>query len=86
MIEPIINGRALRLPVAKTEETPTTETYQITVGDHSITIQTNRRLFRQKGLKHRKGWWKVLAGQFKHEAAKEAICQAIERADPEPMQ
>lgn len=82
-IRPIINGKALVLPVEKIEATNTTETYRITVGDHSITLQNNRLLFRQRGLKHRKGWWKVLAGQFKTESAKEAICRAIEEADPE---
>lgn len=84
-ITPLLNGKAVRLPVEKTETTATTETYKIEVGDHAVTLQTNRLLFRQKGLKHRKGWWKVLAGQFKYETAKEAICQAIEKADPEKI-
>jgi hypothetical protein len=82
-IQPLISGKAMIFDVEKTEETPTTETYVVSARGHSITIQNNRRLFRQKGLKHRKGWWKVLQGNFRNESAKEAICQAIERADPE---
>lgn len=82
-ISPLISGKAMVFEVEKTEETQTTETYTITARGHSITLQNNRRLFRAKGLKHRKGWWKVLQGEFKNAYAKEAICQAIEKADPE---
>lgn len=82
-ITPMISGRLRTFEVEKIETTNTTETYLITAGDHSITLQNNRLLFRSKNLKSRKGWWKVLAGQFKTDSAREAICLAIEKADPE---
>lgn len=69
-------------PVEKTGITDTTETYTITIRDHSITLQTNRLLFKKKNLKHRKGAWKVLEGQFKNPNAFDPITQAIERVDP----
>jgi hypothetical protein len=82
-IKPIINGKELVLQVEKVETTTTTETYRIDTQGHVVVLRNNRLLFRGKGLKSREGWWKVIEGSFKFERAKEAICKAIEKADPE---
>ncbi len=63
-IRVIINGRELLFNVQKIEITETTETYNITIRDKSISLQTNRLLFHKKDLKHRKGDWKITEGQF----------------------
>jgi hypothetical protein len=81
-IRVIINGRELLFNVQKIEITENTETYNITIRDKSISLQTNRLLFHRKNLKHRNGDWKITEGQFTTPAALQPITEAIERADP----
>jgi hypothetical protein len=81
-IRVIINGRQLLFQVEKTSTTPNTEDYQIAIQDRSITLQTNRLLFKTKELKDRKGVWKIIEGDFTNSTALDIITEAIERRDP----
>jgi hypothetical protein len=81
-IRVIISGKELLFQVKKIDMTENTETYNITIRDKSISLQTNRLLFYKKDLTHRKGDWKVIEGQFTNPLALEQITEAIERADP----
>jgi hypothetical protein len=82
-IHPKINGRIRSFQVEKTETTQVSETYRISSGDHSVTIQNNRLFFRSRRLMSRNGTWKIVDGLFKTESARVAICDAIEKADPQ---
>lgn len=53
------------------------ELYKVTGGNKSIVIQSNRPFFRSKGLKHRKGTWKVIDGKAQNNQAYQAVIDAI---------
>jgi hypothetical protein len=78
----ILNGKELLFNVQKIEITDTTETYNITIRDKSISLQTNRLLFHKKNVKVTKSDWKIIEGQFTNPSALQLISEAIERADP----
>ena len=78
----ILSGKELLFNVQKINTTEVSETYNITIRDKSISLQTNRLLFHKKNLKHQKGDWKITEGQFTNTSALQLISEAIERADP----
>lgn len=88
VIMPVISGKQMILQVEKIRMTKIAEMYRIDMKDssgrsHIVVLSNNRLQFRGLGLKKRKGIWRVVEGQFKYESAREAICAAIEKADPE---
>lgn len=60
-----------------------TEQFRLTGRDRSITLQSNRPFFRNRGLKHRKPDWKIIEGQaFRGntlDAAIEEIMKVIDK-------
>lgn len=51
-----------RMQVELIHETKQIQHYKVTGGSRSIVLQTNGPLFKAKGLKHRKGTWKLIQG------------------------
>jgi len=54
------------------------EHFEVTARNKKLTLQTNRLLFISKGLKHRKGQWKVISGHMNNSYALGKITAAIE--------
>jgi hypothetical protein len=75
---PKIDGKPTRLKVELVHKTEVLEHYEVTAKNKSLTLQTNRLLFQEKGLKHRKGQWKLIAGHLHNTAALDKIIKAIE--------
>ena len=59
-INPIIEGKLTRLKVVKVFESPSLEKFEVTAKNKTLILQTNRLLFLNKGLKHRKGQWTLI--------------------------
>jgi hypothetical protein len=78
-ISPIIEGKLTRLRVEKIFESPSLERFEVTAKNRSLTLQTNRILFQNRGLKHRKGQWTIVSGSLNKSAALERITEAIEK-------
>ena len=77
-ISPKIDGKLTRLKVELVHKTEVLEHYEVKAKNKSLTLQTNRLLFESKGLKHRKGQWKLISGNLHNAAALEKIIKAIE--------
>ncbi len=56
--------KRIRLKVEKVEETGAYDKYRITAKNQIFVLQSNRPLFRGKGLMHRRIDWKVIEGGF----------------------
>ncbi|HLY68884.1 MAG TPA: hypothetical protein VKR53_04100 [Puia sp.] len=78
-ISPIIEGKLTRLKVEKIFESPSIERFEVTAKNKSLTLQTNRILFQNRGLKHRKGQWTIVAGNLNKSAALQRITDAIDK-------
>jgi hypothetical protein len=78
-ISPIIEGKLTRLKVEKIFESPSLERFEVTAKNRSLTLQTNRILFQNRGLKHRKGQWKIVSGTLNKSAALQRITDEIEK-------
>lgn len=77
-IDPIIEGRKSHLFCELILLSDKIEQFKVTGKNKTIVLQTNRLFFQAKGLKHRKGKWKLIEGQLHNEKAVEKICEAIE--------
>lgn len=51
------------MKVERIHATDQIERYRVTGGQRSIVLQTNGPLFKNKGLRHRKGTWKLYEGK-----------------------
>jgi len=85
IIHPQIDGTPITLQVEKIAAPPGKERYRIAGANRSVTLETNRLLFKSKGLKHRKGTWSVIEGEMRKRYAMDKICNAIEQADAMPQ-
>ena len=82
MIFPITieyHKRKIRLSVEQLYIDDRTEQYSVTGGNGSIVIESNRPLFRTKGLKHRMPNWKQVKGQNISTHTLELIAKAIQK-------
>ncbi|MES1225759.1 MAG: hypothetical protein ABUT20_60335 [Bacteroidota bacterium] len=77
-ITPIIEGRLRRLKVELVFRGNDMEHYEVTACNKTFTLQTNRLMFINRGLKHRKGQWKIISGHMNNTYAMEKIIAAIE--------
>jgi hypothetical protein len=77
-IAPKIDGKLTRLRVELVHNTESTEDFQVTAKNKTLVLQTNRLLFISKGLKHRKGTWKLVSGNMHKSYALEKIIEAIQ--------
>jgi len=77
-ISPIIEGKLTRLKVERTFESDSIEKFEVTAKNKSLTLQTNRNIFKTKGLKHRKGQWTLIAGSLHHSYSLQKITDAID--------
>ncbi|MBS1915305.1 MAG: hypothetical protein JST87_03450 [Bacteroidetes bacterium] len=77
-ITPIIEGRLRKLKVERVFHENYIEHFEVTARNKKLTLQTNRLLFLSKGLKHRRGQWKIIAGTLNNFSALQKIIAAIE--------
>jgi hypothetical protein len=77
-IAPIIEGKRTKLKVELIFKSDVIERFEVTAKNKSLTLQTNRLLFVNKGLKHRKGQWTLIAGSLHNQRALEHIYNAID--------
>jgi hypothetical protein len=78
IINPLIEGIPTRLFVDRVFAGEHFEQFMVKGRNRSILLQTNRKLFRLKGLKHRKGQWKIVEGEMKNAYILEKITDAID--------
>ncbi|HEY4874595.1 MAG TPA: hypothetical protein VIH86_03425 [Puia sp.] len=78
-ISPIIEEKLTRLKVEKNFESPSRERFEVTAKNRSLTLQTNRILFQNRGLKHRKGQWTIVSGTLNKSASLQRITDEIEK-------
>jgi hypothetical protein len=77
-ITPIIEGRLRKLKVELVFHENFIEHFEVTARNKKLTLQTNRLLFLSKGLKYRKGQWKIISGNLNNFSALQKIITAIE--------
>jgi hypothetical protein len=73
-----IDRKNYRLRVERIHQTAQIERYRVTGGNRSIVLQTNGPLFKTKGLKHRKGQWKLVEGGAWNQHAIGEVCKMIQ--------
>ena len=56
------DGKMIRLAVEQTFADHRVERYKVNANNGSVIIESNRPLFRNKGLKHRPPQWKAIEG------------------------
>jgi hypothetical protein len=81
MIFPIVivyHKKPIRLSVEQLFIDDRTERYQVTGSNGIIIIESNRPLFRGKGLKRRNPDWKQIEGKSLGGTAFKLICSAIQ--------
>jgi hypothetical protein len=61
------------------------ERFKITGKDRFIVVETNRVLFRSKGLKHRKPDWKVIEGKVNYPQSFDQVKEAILKVLDNPV-
>jgi len=76
-IRPLINRIAYRLRVEQVMIDSVKEQYRISGRNKSIVLQSNRPLFRNKGIKHRKPNWKLVEGSVHYHSDMEPIIAEI---------
>jgi len=70
--------RNIRLKVERVTSTSEIEKFKVTASNGSFTLQTNRLLLRNKGLKYKKADWKVVVGAVNNRHIMESVINAIE--------
>ena len=78
LITPKINGKLTRLKVQLIYKTDTVERFEVIARNKTLVLETNRMLFMNKGLKHRKGQWKLISGHLNYPYHLEKIHEAID--------
>jgi hypothetical protein len=78
-IAPIIDGKLTRLQVDLIHSEEFIEHFKVSARNKSFVLQTNRLLFKSKGLKFRKGQWKIINGNMHNTNALEKIIKEIEK-------
>ncbi len=78
MITPKLDGRLIRLKVQLIYKTDTIERFEVIARNKTLVFETNRLLFINKGLKHRKGQWKLISGHINYSYHREKIQEAID--------
>jgi hypothetical protein len=59
-------------------KTDSIERFEVIANNKSLLLETNRLLFINKGLKHRKGTWKLISGHLNYTYHLEKIQEAID--------
>jgi hypothetical protein len=80
LITVTIDRKDYRLKVELIHQTKQIQQFRVSAGGRSIVIQTNGPLFKNKGLKHRKGQWKLIEGGVSpwRESAVKEICETVQ--------
>ena len=73
-----INQTQIHLRVEKIKEDKSFEQFRIIGRDRTVTIQSNRPMLREKGLKSKPTDWKLVSGEFKNQGAFKAVMKALE--------
>ena len=71
--------KSIRLSVERIHLDERTERFMVAGRNGSIVVESNRPLFRNKGLKHRRADWKQIEGQNLSTHTIEKICAEILR-------
>lgn len=69
--------KKLSFPVERFDITERSEKFRITARNKTIVLESNRPLFRNKGLKHRIPDWKLVEGTLAYSGAIEKLSTAI---------
>src|SRR5215467_14542706 len=77
-VQPIIEGKLTRLQVELISSAADIEQFRVIGKNKTVILQTNRLLFQNRGLKHRKPQWKVIDGSLNNPYNMEKITDAIE--------
>lgn len=72
-----VDNRIYRLSVERIFIDERIERYLIKGRDRNVVVESNRPLFRNRGLKHRKPDWKIIEGQVQDNHAFKAAIQII---------
>ncbi len=79
------DGRNYNLKVKLLYLDERTERYEVIGKNKSIVIESNRPLFRNKGLKHRRPDWKLIRGEEMYGGSLEPLYEAIMKALEPPL-
>jgi hypothetical protein len=71
--------KAIRLSIEQLYIDDRLERYQVTGGNGLIVLESNRPLFRSKGIKHRPGTWQQTEGRILSPRVIGLIAKAIEK-------
>jgi hypothetical protein len=69
--------KKLSFPVQRFDITGRSEKFRIAARNKTIVLESNRPLFRNKGLKHRHPDWKLIDGELSYSGAVEKLANAI---------
>ena len=69
----------IKLIVERISPTDRIEQYRVSGRNRSIILQTNRPIFKLRGLKHRRPGWQLIEGTLKYKSLLEAITNEIEK-------